>query len=572
MPTIEIRRIANLDGLQKPDSLTGVVFGGESKAHKFIISAIRGGQAVELTGNVSARFIRSNDTTILLSEGYAELVNGEAVVTLHQDCYNVPGRFQLSIFATADDEAICVYSGVGVVQRSTSGEMIDSGDVVPSLEELLEQIDECRDAAADARAAASSAVRYDTAQSLTAAQMAQARENIWAAGLDMGQMEETARQYEFHLVPGAINSSGADVNGTTVDAAYYTKSSCRTAEYIEIGDDVQGITVSYDRPEDADTSGAAHYYTYVFFYNASKTFITRMGGPDIQSYNVSSIPADAAYFRVSFTFVKLQDTKACNIAGYVQTAVKSVVSALNVQTVRRGIVLGDSISFGFWSYWDGSSRKNADDLYSNIAQTAAPMRISDWLSLYCGIPMDNVARRGTGWVADSRSLGNAWTVAQATDFSGYDFVALCFGVNDYIQKSPLGTLADAQVGTVIGNMIRVLEKIYTDNPLAKVIVYSPLNTWGQYRDSAGSSKTLYGDASTHYALGYDFGGTSYSLQQLIDAMESVCDRYDIRHVVMSQGCTINVFNIKGILIDGLHPSQSAMKSIASDMYHTMMFR
>ena len=181
MPTIEIRRIANLDGLQKPDSLTGVVFGGESKAHKFIISAIRGGQAVELTGNVSARFIRANDTTILLSEGYAELVNGEAVVTLHQDCYNVPGRFQLSIFATDGEDAICVYSGVGVVQRSTSGEMIDSGDVVPTLEQLLEQIDECRDAAADARAAASSAVRYDTAQSLTDAQQARALENIGAA-------------------------------------------------------------------------------------------------------------------------------------------------------------------------------------------------------------------------------------------------------------------------------------------------------------------------------------------------------------------------------------------------------
>jgi len=544
----------------------------------------RNPEAELLDGTVGGELVRPDGVTVALAGEKGNAVRQVNLaagglcnatpcsVTLPQACFAVPGRVTLTIKLTDGTTITQALSVSAVVVRTSTDEAVDPGEVIPDLAAIQAAAAEATAAAADARSAASSAVRYDTAQTLTTAQQAQARENIGAAGLDVGQMEVTARQYEFHLVPGAISSSGADVNGTGGDAAYYTKSSCRTAEYIEIGNDVQGITVSYDRPEDADTSGTAHYYIYVCFYNASKTFISRMGDADIQSYTVSEIPANAAFFRVSFTFVKQQDTKACNIAGYVQTAVKSVVSALNVQTVRRGIVLGDSISFGFWSYWDGSSRKNADDLYSNIAQTAAPMRISDWLSLYCGIPMDNIARRGTGWVADSRSLGNAWTVAQATDFSGYDFVGLCFGVNDYIQKTPLGTLSDAQVGTVIGNMIRVLEKIYTDNPLAKVIVYSPLNTWGQYRDSAGSSQTLYGDASTHYALGYDFGGTSYTLQQLIDAMEAVCDRYDIRHVVMSQGCTINVFNIKDILIDGLHPSQSAMKSIASDMYHTMMFR
>lgn len=243
----------------------------------------------------------------------------------------------------------------------------------------------------------------------------------------------------------------------------------------------------------------------------------------------------------------------------------------NMKAVSRGIVLGDSIAFGLWSYWDGNQRKNADNLYPDIDDTAAPIRISDWLAMYYGIPIDNIAKRGTGWVADTRNLGNAWVKAQATDFSSYGFVALCFGVNDWIQGKSIGTIQANEIGTVIGNMIHTIEKIYNDNSLAKVVVFSPMNTWGQWRE--GGSKILYGDASTHYALGANnSASTPYTLQHLIDSMESVCDAYDVRHVVMSQGCTVNMFNIKDILIDGLHPSQESMKSIASDMFHTMLYK
>lgn len=251
-------------------------------------------------------------------------------------------------------------------------------------------------------------------------------------------------------------------------------------------------------------------------------------------------------------------------------AVPSELVSLNTKVPSKGIVLGDSIAFGLYSFWDGDQRKNADDLYDDIDDTAADVRISDWIATYYGIQIDNIAKRGTGWVADTRSLGNAWVKAQATDFSQYDYVALCYGVNDYIQQTTIGTLQANTVGTVIGNMIHTLEKIYDDNPLAKVVIFSPLNTWGQCRSTA-QNPVYYGDVSTHYALGYQMNG-GYTLQQLIDAMESVCDAYDVRHVVMSQGCTINMFNIKDILVDGLHPTEESMKSIASDMYHTMMFR
>ena len=385
--------------------------------------------------------------------------------------------------------------------------------------------------------------------------------------------------FDYTLERGAINSSGTPVDDQyTPGDNFYLTYCCRTNDYIDVSG-AGTLTVKLTRASGAILPpDVLNFYTFLFFYDTSKTFISRTGGAGITEINENDIPTGAKYAKISFTYTRLQDVAYSCFTGtkiigsnipIIQTVKR--LDEISITVPKKGIVLGDSISFGLWSYWDGDQRKNADDIYPNIEDTAAPIRISDWLAQYYGIPFDNIAKRGTGWVADSRNLGNAWAKAQATDFSNYDIVALCFGVNDYIQKCTMGTIANNTVGTIIGNMIHALEKIYTDNPLAKVVVFSPLNCWGQCRSTV-QNPVYYGDASTHYALGYDFSGTSFTLQALIDNMQSVCDAYDVRHVVMSQGCTINMFNIKDILIDGLHPSQESMKSIASDMYHEMMFR
>lgn len=237
---------------------------------------------------------------------------------------------------------------------------------------------------------------------------------------------------------------------------------------------------------------------------------------------------------------------------------------------KKGIFMGDSISFGFYSYFDSNgNRCNADDLYSDYTKTAAKMRISDWFSKFYNIPIDNIAERGTGYVADSRGLGNALVKARATDFSNYDFVALCFGVNDYIQSCNIGSIETKTEGTIIGNLIQVLEKIYNDNPYCKVIVFTPYNTWGQVRASK-PSQTYYGNENTNYALGYSINGNT--LQNIIDAINSVCTRYGIESVDLSKGNFCNRINIKNILVDGLHPTEKAMKALASEMYENMTFR
>ena len=227
---------------------------------------------------------------------------------------------------------------------------------------------------------------------------------------------------------------------------------------------------------------------------------------------------------------------------------------------KSGIILGDSISYGLYSYWSGSDRMNSDGLVPDYAS----VRISDWFAMLTGMTVTNIARRGTGYVADSRNLGNAWVKAQATNFADYDFVGLCFGVNDYIQNKPLGTIAGNIEGTVVGNLMRVLKKIYTDNPLAKVVIFSPYNTWGQVAVNQGASD-LYGDESTNYALGYA-NSSGYTLQDLVDALDEVADYYGVTHEKLNKSNVVNRINIKDIMIDGLHPSLESMPLLAAEMF------
>ena len=245
---------------------------------------------------------------------------------------------------------------------------------------------------------------------------------------------------------------------------------------------------------------------------------------------------------------------------------------IGISYAKKGLIMGDSISFGFYSYYDSDGgRCNADDLYpSDYTKTAASMRISDWFSKFYNIQIDNIAERGTGYVADTRGLGNGLVKARNTNFANYDFIGLCFGVNDYIQGCPIGEITSKSEGTIIGNMIAILQKIFTENPYCKVVVFTPYNTWGQVRTSKGDAQTYYGTEDTNYALGYQIAGRT--LQDVVDAINSVCEYYGIESIDLSHGNFCNRVNIKDILVDGLHPTEKAMKALASEMYANMTFR
>lgn len=262
-----------------------------------------------------------------------------------------------------------------------------------------------------------------------------------------------------------------------------------------------------------------------------------------------------------------------SLTTYSDMSSANVGGSSGCQVIKRAVFFGDSITHGVYSYFEEDAsgnklRKNGFD-----TTDAGHPRIPAYFGEMAGATVTNHGKRGSGWIVDTRNIGNAWEMTQKTDFSQYDFAAYCLGINDWIQGAALGSLEEPGTaggaigqGTVVGSMIACFEKVFTDNPLCKVVVYSPYNTWGQYSQGGDyTSDTLYGDESTNYALGAK-NKAGYTLQELIDVIEKVCDYYGIRHVPLSKSNVCNRFTIKNIMIDGLHPSREARPMLAAEIF------
>lgn len=124
---------------------------GDGEAHRLIIDCHRlnDSDPINLTNaGVSAYFIRGDGTTIPL-DGQTE--GNEVSVLLPAACYAVTGRFSLVIKLTLDNSISTIFWGEGAVNRCRTDVLIDPNSLVPSLEELLAQIDAMGKATADAR-------------------------------------------------------------------------------------------------------------------------------------------------------------------------------------------------------------------------------------------------------------------------------------------------------------------------------------------------------------------------------------------------------------------------------------
>lgn len=240
--------------------------------------------------------------------------------------------------------------------------------------------------------------------------------------------------------------------------------------------------------------------------------------------------------------------------------------------INNAVFFGDSIIHGVYSYYEESAdgktlRKNGFDSNSDTYP-----RIPDYFGLYADASVTNNGKRGSGWITDTRNLGNALEMASQTDFSEYDFAAFCLGINDWIQGAQIGSLEEPgntggsiSEGTVVANMIACFEKVAEDNPQCRIVVYSPYVSWGQRSDGGDyTANTLYGNESTDYALGAA-NKAGYTLQDLIDVIDQVCCHYGIRHVPLSKSEVCTLDNVKDIMIDGLHPSREARPALALEI-------
>ena len=151
-----IRRTIDLSQRPKQGQLEGLFF-TEDKASTAIVLDFtdENGSAVDVSGyTAELHFIRPDGVTVVQT-GTA---NGSSVAfTVSGACLETPGGAEVSVSLGTGEARLTVWAAEAVVRRSTTDSYADPSKVVPSLSDLLAQIDNMRTATAAANAAAANA-------------------------------------------------------------------------------------------------------------------------------------------------------------------------------------------------------------------------------------------------------------------------------------------------------------------------------------------------------------------------------------------------------------------------------
>lgn len=128
---------------------------GDKDAHAFELLLFNGGEELDLSSaQVNGYFIRADGYTVLITGTTAK---NTVSLTLPESCYAIVGQFSFAVKIKIGDKRKTIFAGYGYVTRSTTDAIIDPGARIPSLDELLAQIDAAESAANAANAAAKTA-------------------------------------------------------------------------------------------------------------------------------------------------------------------------------------------------------------------------------------------------------------------------------------------------------------------------------------------------------------------------------------------------------------------------------
>lgn len=123
----DIRRTMKNNALAEVEDLDVLLFEGEVRAHRFVISPT---SCVSFAGgSVVAKFVNAHQQMVQMDGA----VDGtDATVTLGASCYTDPGEFKLTIFLIQGDMTAAIYACRGTVIATSGSEK--TGDTEPIVE------------------------------------------------------------------------------------------------------------------------------------------------------------------------------------------------------------------------------------------------------------------------------------------------------------------------------------------------------------------------------------------------------------------------------------------------------
>lgn len=194
-------------GVQAPQVwANALIVCGDSKAHTWRVTIMDGGKPANLSGIVTGYFVRGDNATVKVS---GTLTGNVASVTLDESCYNVEGDIVAVMRIRTSAGRITLAALIFSVRRIITDTIVDPENVIPSLDDLLAQIErmESSTQAADTATATANAAATN-ANAAAAAANAAAEE----AGMSSTTADEAAERAEAaaEVVEG-LTVSGHDV-------------------------------------------------------------------------------------------------------------------------------------------------------------------------------------------------------------------------------------------------------------------------------------------------------------------------------------------------------------------------
>ena len=156
---------------------------GDNQAHTWRIALLDGGRAAQLTGTVTGYFVRPDGNTVAVQ---GSLTGNVASVTLAQACYAYEGDIQAVMRLYSGGRLVTLSALILPVRKVLTDSIVDPGNVIPSLDELLAKIAACETATQNANKATSDAKNAEAARA--------SAESARVTAENTRKQQETARQ------------------------------------------------------------------------------------------------------------------------------------------------------------------------------------------------------------------------------------------------------------------------------------------------------------------------------------------------------------------------------------------
>ena len=245
MAQIETWLKTDLKHIVRVQELDGGLFTADNQANRIGVILTDNGADVTITGGVTAYMIRGDEATLIMNGSSS---GNRAWIDLPASAYTKIGPFSIVIKNGTTTIGACT----GYMYRSTTDEIVDPGHVIPSIEELLAEIENTKAAGRAATAAAQTANTAATnADSKAAtAQTAANTANTAATNADNKAAEATAAK-------NAANSAASKIDNLTIIITQGDPS-LPPSSRLDLVDGHYQLTISNVKGLKGDTGDAFH--------------------------------------------------------------------------------------------------------------------------------------------------------------------------------------------------------------------------------------------------------------------------------------------------------------------------